>query len=151
MNSDAEVMRYIGTGVRTYEVALSQAQAFIATEPGGRLGFWAIEGRGEGAFHGWAGLIHFDGGEEIEIAYRLPRASWGRGIATEAARRLVDHGFADLGLDPIVSVTAPENHRSQRVLDKLGLRHLGQRRAYGVDGCWYYALTQADWRRQSQS
>lgn len=149
MNSDAEVMRYIGSGVRTYQVVLSQAQEFIATEPKGPLGFWAIEEQADGAFHGWAGLIHLDGGEEIEIAYRLPKASWGRGIATEAARRLVDHGFADLGLDRIVAVTSEENLGSQGVLKKLGLRYVGLRRAYGVDGCWYYALTHADWQHQN--
>lgn len=148
MNSDAEVMRYIGSGVRTYEVALSQARELIATEPRGPLGFWAIEERADGAFHGCAGMIYLDGSEEIEIAYRLARASWGRGIATEAARRLVDHGFADLGLDRIVAVTSEENLRSQKVLEKLGLRYVGRRRAYGVDGCWHYALNRTDWQRR---
>jgi RimJ/RimL family protein N-acetyltransferase len=81
-------------------------------------------------------------GPEIEIAYRLPQASWGRGIASEAAARLLAFGFQERGLERIVAVTHPENQASQRVLKKLGLIYHDTRPAYGVPGCFYYRLGQ---------
>ena len=153
MNADPEVMRHVGscarlpdaTSARLPAEALAEARHIVADARGGPYGLWAIEEPAPAAFHGWAGLFPLEAGPEIEVAYRLPRASWGRGIATEAAARLVAHGFADLGLDRIVAVTAPENHRSRRVLEKLGLTFMNTRRAYGIDGCLYYVLTRNEW------
>ena len=53
------------------------------------------------------------------------RSAWGQGIATEAGRAVLDHGFRRLGFDPIVAVTHPANLASQRVLEKLGLKPRG--------------------------
>ncbi len=148
MNSDPEVMRYVGSGVRTYEDALAEAQRFVEKKSDKSLGRWAIEQRSTGEFHGRVGLLPLAGGEEIEIAYRLPTKSWRRGIATEAARRMIAYGFDELGLGKIGAVTSPDNLASQRVLEKLGLARKGTRTAYGGDGCWYYVLTRAVWQRR---
>ena len=145
MNSDPEVMRHIGSGVRTHARALAAAHAFIDEPPLGPLGLWAIRERRRQAFHGWVALIHLDGGEEIEIGYRLPRASWDRGIATEAAGRLLRHGFEDLGLQQIVAVTGQANTASQRVLTKLGLQYCGLVEVYGVRGVWLYDVRAEAW------
>jgi RimJ/RimL family protein N-acetyltransferase len=148
MNADPEVMRHIGSCARPAAEALAEARHIVADARGGPYGLWAVEELANAAFHGWAGLFPLEAGPEIEIAYRLPRASWGRGIATEAAARLVAHGFTDLGLDRIIAVTAPENQRSRRVLEKLGLAFQDTRRAYGIDGCLYYVLTRAAWEQR---
>jgi RimJ/RimL family protein N-acetyltransferase len=147
MNADAQVMRHIGSGVRPYARALAEARQFVAGPPTGPLGLWAIRERGGADFCGWAALMPLDGGEEIELGYRLPRHGWGRGIATEAAGRLLAHGFSDLGLERIVAVTSAENVASQRVLTKLGLQYRGLREVYGVKGVWYYDIRAAAWRR----
>ncbi len=151
MNADPEVMRYIGSGAKPYAEALERAGRLVRARPGKGLGLWAIEERaieksGTGVFHGWAGLIPLDDTEEIELAYRLPKSSWGRGIATEAARPLLAYGFDELRLARIAAVTDPENRASRRVLDKLGFLYQGLRSAYGVEGCRYYTLTEATWR-----
>ncbi|MFQ5957756.1 MAG: GNAT family N-acetyltransferase [Alphaproteobacteria bacterium] len=148
MSADPEVMRYVGSGVRTYENALAEAQRLVAEERDDGLGLWAIEERSTGDFHGRVGLLPLDDSDEIEVAYRLPRTSWGRGIATEAAGCLIVYGFDDLGLDEIVAVTSPDNAASRRVLEKLGLEHRSARTVYGVEGCWYYVLSRAAWRRR---
>jgi RimJ/RimL family protein N-acetyltransferase len=46
---------------------------------------------------------------------------WGRGLATEAGREALQHGFEHLGLQEIVAFTLPANKRSRRVMEKLGL------------------------------
>jgi len=89
--------------------------------------------RGSGEFLGYAGLQHLEGGPEVEIAYYLGRAAWGRGLATEIARALVAHAFADLGIDRVVAVVRPENTASQRVLGKAGLRFEREAGHYDAD------------------
>lgn len=59
--------------------------------------------------------------EELEIGYRLDPAYWRRGIATEAARAVRDHGFDDLGLTRLISLIHPDNLPSRRVAEKNGM------------------------------
>lgn len=146
MTADPEVMRYIGSGARSPERARAEAARFLATRRAGPLGLWAIRDKPAGDFLGWVGLMPLDGGEEIELGYRLPRAAWGRGIASEAAGRLLRHGFEALALARIVAVTSRDNTGSQRVLTKLGFRYRGMRRVYGIDDVWYYDLSGRHWR-----
>lgn len=144
---DREVMRHIGSGVRSCEQARAEAAAFAdgrLPDPLGLrppLGLRAVEDRASGEFCGFVGLLRFDGSDEVELAYRLARRHWGRGIATEAAAALVTFAFADLGLSHLVAVTSPANSGSQRVLAKLGFDHTDTVRAYGVDGCLFYRLS----------
>ncbi len=146
MNADPEVMRYIGSGARPYAEALERAGSLVRERSGDGLGLWSIEESATGVFHGWAGLIPLDGTQETELAYRLAKSSWGRGIATEAARPLLAYGFDELRLELIAAVTDPENHASRRVLDKLGFLYQCLRSAYGVEGCRYYTLAEGVWR-----
>jgi RimJ/RimL family protein N-acetyltransferase len=74
-----------------------------------------------------------DDGPEIEIDWRLPRACWGRGFATEAAKTILNYGFMGLRLEQIVAVIDRENIRSKVVASRIGLRPAGQQRAYGLD------------------
>ena len=85
-------------------------------------------------------------GEDVEVAYRLARSAWGRGVATEAAGALVRHGLGALGLPRLVAVTYPDNHASQRVLDKLGFERRGLIDYKGVRTA-YHVLTRERWAR----
>lgn len=58
----------------------------------------------------------------VELGWRLRRESWGHGYATEAAAELLRSGLTTAGLDRLVSVRHTDNARSERVMDKLGLR-----------------------------
>lgn len=59
----------------------------------------------------------------FELGWRLGSAHWGQGYATEGARACIAFGFEKLGLEEIVAFTVPENLRSRRVMERLGLRH----------------------------
>ena len=89
------------------------------------FGPWAVEARDEADFIGYVGLLvpnfeaHFT--PAVEVGWRLARAYWGRGLATEAARAAVVDGFGRLGLSEIVSFTSPRNVRSIRVMERLGM------------------------------
>ena len=60
--------------------------------------------------------------DELEIGYRLHPDYWGKGIATEAARAVRDHGFDELQLPRLISLIHPENLASRRVAEKNGMR-----------------------------
>jgi len=83
-------------------------------------------------------------GDDVEVAYRLARAAWGQGIATEAAGALVAHGLRTLGLPRLVAVTYPENRASQGVLDKLGFERRGLVEYKGVQTT-FHVLTREAW------
>jgi RimJ/RimL family protein N-acetyltransferase len=100
-------------------------------------GLWVVEWRAQPGFLGWCGLFPLEASGLIEIDYRYVRRAWGQGVATEAGRAVLDHGFRALGLDPIVAVTRRENLASRHVLEKLGLAYRGLRFHYGLDLAFY--------------
>jgi RimJ/RimL family protein N-acetyltransferase len=89
------------------------------------FGQWIVELPGQARFIGVVGLsmvsydAHFT--PAVEVAWRLARAYWGRGYATEAARAAMDYGFGTLSLGEIVATTVPANQRSRRVMERLGM------------------------------
>ncbi len=145
MNRDPEVMRYI-RAVGSEEQETRKAAALIADNQDKPLGVWAVEGRDDGRFHGAAMLTRLPESDDIEVGYRLVKAAWGRGIATETALCLRDHGFAHIGLEEIVAVADPGNAASHKVLRKIGLSFQGLRRAYGVEGLYFFGLMRGDWQ-----
>ncbi|MGH7920305.1 MAG: GNAT family N-acetyltransferase [Candidatus Dormibacteraceae bacterium] len=92
-------------------------------------GLWAVAERATGRFLGFTGLhpvtfeAPFVSGPTVEIGWRFRRGAWGRGYAQEAARAACEHAFTDAGLDAIVSFTATTNHRSRRVMERIGMTH----------------------------
>ncbi|WP_256081592.1 GNAT family N-acetyltransferase [Massilia sp. YIM B04103] len=58
-----------------------------------------------------------------EAAWRLAAPHWGRGYAGEGARAVLRHGFDQLGMEEVVAFTVPQNLRSRRVMEKLGMHH----------------------------
>lgn len=125
LDADPEVMRYISFGEPTprerYEqVILPRLLAFYSAHP--LLGYWIAETRDDDGFAGWFHLRpdRYDAGEQ-ELGYRLCRAAWGRGLATEGGRALVAHGFGPVGADKISARTLVVNQGSRRVMEKCGL------------------------------
>ena len=65
-----------------------------------------------------------DGQRTAEVGYRLQRAAWGRGYATEGLGALVDQAFDALGFNRVRALTMTVNAASRRVLEKAGFRHV---------------------------
>jgi ribosomal-protein-alanine N-acetyltransferase len=124
---DRDVMRWIGTGdAYSRELAESEARLdrLVAHQEKHGFSIWAVTDRGSGMLLGDCGLVHWaHRGPEIELVYRLGKAYWGQGYATEAARAWVERGLDELGLERIVAATHPENVPSQHVLEKVGFRY----------------------------
>lgn len=81
----------------------------------------------------------------IEIGWHFRPASWGFGYATEAAQRVCQHAFEDLGLPMLLAVSAPENTRSVAVMERLGMQPNGlTTRYYGGEPLVLYQLNAKD-------
>lgn len=126
LNADPEVMEHFpATLSREESDAVAQRVRDFMADQG--FGWWAVEIPGEAPFIGFIGLwrpafqAHFT--PCVEVGWRLAKAWWGRGYATEGAREALRFGFQDLDLAEIVSFTAVPNGRSQAVMRRLGMSH----------------------------
>jgi RimJ/RimL family protein N-acetyltransferase len=93
-------------------------------------GLWAVEVIEDGAFIGFIGLnqvpFEADFTPAVEAGWRLARKYWGQGYATEGAIAALDYAFGSLGLARVVSFTTPSNARSQAVMRRMGMTHIGE-------------------------
>ena len=121
--ADPEVMRYIGTGVRTPEVATAVLAKIRAAAP--PAGYWTLRDRATGEPVGGAMLMVRREGSPVEIGFLLAKRAWGRGLASEAVQAVVEHAFAERGVRAIEAFTDQRNEASARVLLKAGFRDLG--------------------------
>lgn len=132
MDLDPEVHRFIyGNRPPDRRQHRAHLRARIASGWPPQGGIWVVEWRAAPGFLGWCGLFPLEDSGLIEIGYRYVRGAWGQGIATEAGRVVLGHGFRMLGFDPIVAVTHPANLASQHVLEKIGLKACGKAFHYG--------------------
>ncbi len=87
----------------------------------GRL---AILERIDARLVGRSGLKYWPEFGETEVGWVLRPDTWGHGFATEAARACVDWGFRTLALPYITAMIRPDNPRSIRVAERLGMSPL---------------------------
>lgn len=132
MNADPEVMRYFPR-LRN----LAETESLIAHINQQYLDFgytlYAVELKKIGQFIGFTGLnrtpftiptLALDKQPAIEIGWRLAKAYWNQGYATEAATAVLDHAINQLKLSEIVSFCVVNNLPSRRVMEKIGLLHI---------------------------
>jgi ribosomal-protein-alanine N-acetyltransferase len=126
LNGDPQVMQFMRNKLdRSASDALAdRIEAHIAAHG---FGLWAVEVPQVAPFIGFVGFAapsfraHFT--PCMEIGWRLARAHWDFGYATEAASAAMAHGFQTLGLPEIVSFTFAGNARSHAVMERRGMTH----------------------------
>lgn len=90
---------------------------------------WAVVEKASGRMIGTCGFTRFDPPHNsAEIGYVLSPEYHGSGYATEAARRVIEYGFDELGLHRIEARFMKGNDASLHVMDKLGMTFEGYRR-----------------------
>jgi RimJ/RimL family protein N-acetyltransferase len=123
------------------------------------LGLLACVLKSTREFIGYTGLMvpgfqaHFT--PCVEIGWRLAHHAWGKGYATEAAQAALTYGFTQRKLEEIVSFTVPQNLRSRRVMEKLGMTHDEQEnfahprlpKEHPLSIHVLYRLKKADWEK----
>jgi RimJ/RimL family protein N-acetyltransferase len=151
MNADPEVMRFIGDGhVQDRAEAADLLDRIRRSWGEHGFGRWAIERRSDGALAGFCGVgflkVFPDLADEPEIGWRLPRALWGAGYATEAAIASRDDFFRTTGYDHLISLSNPDNVASERIMEKLGMRRVEDVRHPRFGVIHRHRLDRADWK-----
>jgi RimJ/RimL family protein N-acetyltransferase len=137
--ADPEVNRFLLDDALPAEEARQTAEAIVSLDlMKSHFGHWAIQDKSTGAIHGWTELSKLrpwaGPSDEIALSYVLRRASWGQGIATEAAQRLLRCAFEVQRLERVMAVIMAGNRPSERVLEKLGMHFIeAARSADGKD------------------
>lgn len=149
LNRDPEVTRYTGdlgaaTIEETRESLRTRPIAGYSKHGFGRLACVLKE---NGQIIGFAGLKYLDELKDVDIGYRLMKAYWGRGLASEAARAVLDDGFTRLGLKRVLGLVDPANIASVRILEKLGLRANGTAVCFGQTAV-RYVIGMEEWKRE---
>ena len=99
------------------------------------FGLWATVLRETNELIGRCGLLlqNIDGGQEIEVAYLISRAHWGRGFASEAARGIRDYGFDQVKQERLIAIIHADNERSKHVARAIGMVHERRTRHLQLD------------------
>ncbi|MGD0892083.1 MAG: GNAT family N-acetyltransferase [Terracidiphilus sp.] len=126
LNADPRVMEYFPALLTPEETDAGMVRVQNHFDRHG-FGLYAAELIEDKRFIGFVGLntpsfeAHFM--PAFEIGWRIAFDFWGRGLATEGARAVVQHAFHTLKIPSLVSFTVPANQRSRRVMEKLGMVH----------------------------
>ena len=145
---DVETMKYIGHSGEawTREIVTQRIAQAIERQRQSGMCFWVVERRDSGEVIGQGGLVPVaNNGPEIELGYRLGRAYWGNGYATEIARASACYAFESLGLEELIAVTYTENLASRRVLVNAGFDEIGLTDRYYETTCMLYELSRERW------
>jgi len=138
--SDPEVTRYTHDGGKTLdEVRTGMEERMFRDYKEHGYGRWAMIFKPTGQLIGFAGLKYLPDLGEVDLGYRLMKAYWGQGLATEASKALLAYGFDVLRLPRIIGMADAENKASIRVLEKVGFRFekLTTEKDYQI--AWYVA------------
>ena len=123
--SDADVMRYVWD----YKPpTIEQIQDFVGKciRETGEQGWttWALILKEDQSLIGYCGFLTRDYGEykgEIEIGWLLAKEHWGKGIATEAAKAVLDFGFCTWKFHRVIASARSENNQSVKIMIKVGM------------------------------
>jgi RimJ/RimL family protein N-acetyltransferase len=122
INADPAVVEFLDGVPLSRAVSDEQANGANQCFATRRFGKIAVERRGDGTFLGMCGLsIEPWFPHDLEIGWRLARAYWGYGYATEAASAWLAYAFESLGAPRVISVADAPNTRSIAVMRRIGM------------------------------
>jgi len=148
-----EISRYV-----TWEThkSIEDARAFITWNleryDKGEIGEWGIELKETGRIIGSIGFVELDTVNFCgTVGYALSKKYWGKGIMTEAVKRIIGFAFEEMGLNRVEAVHIPENEASGRVMQKAGMLYEGllRQRMFAKGRFWdlkQYAIVKDDLR-----
>ena len=138
--ADPDVMRFFD-GVHSWETTRKRVEQIVAEYTRTGVDFMATIYKDNGQFIGRCGLLWqvIEGVQEVEVAYMLAKPYWGRGLGTEAARAIKEHGFRDFDFPRLISLIHPDNAASIRVAEKNGM-HYDRDVAFDGHPCRLYLI-----------
>jgi len=155
--SDSDVMRYLPTGEsRPLKATRIELDYMVGHWQEHGFGVWAVILKETSDFAGYCGLQYLhvepDGvtaealqsGTDVEVVVGLAKPHWKQGIAPEATRAVLRHGFETLRLDRVVAAIHPDNGASRHILQTMGMRPDVSLRYYG--DCPHFVISSHEFR-----
>jgi ribosomal-protein-alanine N-acetyltransferase len=126
LHSDPLLTRYAG-GLKTQEESYASLKRIVAKTCETGFGALAVVHRESGEIVGWCGVQLMHDNVRYEVIYALSPTMWGQGYALEAASLVISAALRldAFAADAMHGLVFPQNARSIRVLEKLGMRHIG--------------------------
>lgn len=150
--SDPEVTKYLLWNThRTISDSLAFISAALARYQTGAPAPWGVVLKDEGKIIGTCDYISCnDTHRRAEIGYALARPCWGRGIMTEAVRKILDYGFRVKNFNRIQAMCDVPNIGSARVMEKAGMIYEGILREYMIQhdsarSVKVYSILKGEW------
>lgn len=131
--ADPVVMRYLGGKTFTRAEAWRSMAFFIGHWQLRGYGHWVVEEKATGRTIGRIGFLNPEGWPGFEIGWTLGRDSWGKGYATEGAKRALQYAFTELDKSHVISLIHPDNKASMKVAQRLGERLEGKTQLFDHD------------------
>jgi RimJ/RimL family protein N-acetyltransferase len=120
--NDPSWIRFIGEkGVKTPQDALRYIEdGPVAMYKRTGFGLYMVELRESGEPIGICGLIKREGLKDVDLGFAFLPRFWRNGYAFESASAVMRYGRKVLRLGRIVAILSQDNHRSSKLLEKLG-------------------------------
>ena len=131
LSADPEVMRYLGGKPLDRLEAWRNFAFHVGHWQLRGYGHFAVEEKATNKFIGRIGFLNPVGWPAFEIGWTLARDSWGKGYATEGARRALQYAFKELDRPHVISLIHPDNKGSIHVAERLGEKVEGRAELFG--------------------
>ncbi|MEM7102905.1 MAG: GNAT family N-acetyltransferase [Bacteroidota bacterium] len=142
LHSDPEVQKYTGENIITSRKEIKEKIKLLRKQNYETHGFgrWVTILKEGMQFVGWAGVKYLPEFDEIDLGYRFLKEHWGKGIATEASKAILEYAFNDLNLNRIIAIAMLDNKASIRVIEKVGMQFYkyAPYEPGEEDVAWYY-------------
>jgi RimJ/RimL family protein N-acetyltransferase len=149
--ADAEVMRFLGDGKpQTAFEAWRQLAFHIGHWQLRGYGHFAVEEKSSGRLAGRIGFLNPAGWPGFELGWTLGREFWGKGYASEGARRALRYAFEEMEREHVISLIHPDNQASINVATRLGEKVEGKTELFNHE-VLIYGIDRADWQAQTQN
>jgi len=126
--TDSYVRRYLCDGeiwsLQQVQEMLAENQKLFSEK---KFGLWSIETNTEQEVIGVVGLWYFFEEEQPQLVYALLPTATKKGYATEAATKIIEYCFDELGFEYVVASCDRPNIESQKVAERLGMKQLEER------------------------
>ncbi len=125
INADPEVMRFF-PNTTDYEQTANHAKKMHNQFLEKGYCYFAVDQLSDGAFIGFIGLSYQNYEASftpcVDIGWRLSQSAWGKGFATEGAKKCLEYGFNRLNIKEIKAVCPVVNVPSENVMKKIGMQ-----------------------------
>lgn len=138
LNLNPEVIKY--TGDPPFE-SVEEAKKFLeAYDHYDQFGWgrWGVIDKETDQLIGWCGLKQ--DGEDVDLGFRFFEKDWGKGYATEAGIACIFWAWANTEIERIIGRVERQNKGSIRVLEKLGMTHIGTTECGGFEDALLYEI-----------